>query len=177
MSNHCTEANSASNVKTPLLRLRIPKNRVKRARSISLSGISFASNLKNSNSLGSNETVRPSPVSSTALGETDVIHTSPLGTKSSISSEINHNGVLCVCQFFNISNPSSDEMTFLLWVRNFGLKLATFLAARFHLRHRRPLQALHAMMNESGKNYSARSAKRRPLSGALVSSRKRSSTA
>ena len=50
-------------------------------------------------------------------------------------------------------------------------------AAKSRLQSQPPLQALRADSNERGRNYSVRSAKRKPLSGSQVSSKKRSSTA
>ena len=176
-ANHCTEANSASNENSLVARLRIPKKRQKRATSISRKGTSLAASDQKSISRGSNDTVCPSPVSSTRVGSASVTRASVLGTKSTIVSEKNHNPALCVCQFLNFSNASPDEIFFLLLVRNLGLKLSTFLAAKFELKYQRPLQALRAMMNESRRNYSEQNAKRkRPLSSP-VSSRKRSSGA
>lgn len=50
-------------------------------------------------------------------------------------------------------------------------------AAKSRSRFQQPSQALRASSNARGRNYSARSAKRKPLSGTSVSSRKRSSGA
>jgi len=175
--NQCTVASSASNINTPVSRRLIPKKSVYRSRSTLRSGISSAPSRQKSIDRGSNETSLPSIESSTSVSATDLIQASALGTKSAISSEINHNWLFCVSQFLRISNASSDEMTFLLWVRNFGFKLATFLAARFHLQCQRPSKALLAMMSECGRNYSEQSAKRKRPLGSPVSLRKRSSTA
>lgn len=83
-----------------------------------------------------------------------------------------------VLEFFhisNLSNASLDEAIFLHVLYSNLLTQARLLAAILPWSVQRPLQALRAAMNESGKNYSGRSAKRKPLSGAGVSSRKRSS--
>lgn len=177
MSNHCTDARSASKQYRPSPSKRIPKKRTNGARSILRNGISSADSDQKLAFRGSNETRCPSPSSSTLSGETETILASQLGTKSAISKETKKRVISCVCQFLNISNASADESFFLLLVWNFGFKLATFLAAKFRLKYQRPLQALLAMMSESGRNYSARSAKRKPLSNYPASSRKRSSGA
>ena len=71
---------------------------------------------------------------------------------------------------------SWDECMFLFLSLD-GLRRAIYLAPIFHWRYQRPLQALLAAMNARDRNYSARNAKRKPLSGSSVSSRKRSSGA
>lgn len=73
-------------------------------------------------------------------------------------------------------NPSSDERIFLLTSLH-GIRTAIFLAAIHRWTIRRPLLEFLAMMSESGKNYSALSAKRKRRSGSPASSRKRSSGA
>jgi hypothetical protein len=52
-----------------------------------------------------------------------------------------------------------------------------FEAAKSQTRCQQPLRGSRARTNERGKNYSVRNAKRKPLSGSPVSSRKRSSSA
>lgn len=80
--------------------------------------------------------------------------------------------------FLNTSMASPiEERMFVLAVKNFGPKTAVTLAAKFHWKCQRPLQELRAAMNARGKNYSARSAKRKRPSGVAASSRKRSSGA
>jgi hypothetical protein len=77
--------------------------------------------------------------------------------------------------FFNIETASSnEERIFALSVLNFGPKIAIDLAARFRWKCQRPLQGLRAMMNERGKNYSGKSAKRKRPSGSPASLKKRS---
>ncbi len=177
-ANHCTEARSARNDRAlSPADLRIPKKRTNGARSTSRSGISSSSSSQNSTVTGSKDTVCPSPAISTLSGATDATVASQLGIQSDISRDANHKIVRCVCHFLNISNPSADESFFLLCVRDFGFKQATFLAAKFELQCQRPSRELLAMMNGRGRNYSARSAKRKRLSGSLAVSRKHLSTA
>ena len=119
----------------------------------------------------------PSPAISTLSGATDATVASQLGIQSDISRDANHKIVRCVCHFLNISNPSADESFFLLCVRDFGFKQATFLAAISQLQFQRPSRGSRARTNAPARNYSVRSAKRKPPSGSQVSSRKRSSSA
>jgi hypothetical protein len=83
-----------------------------------------------------------------------------------------------VFQLFKSLKPSlsGDECIFLLTSLR-GIRQAVFLAATHRWKVRQPLRGLLAMMSESGKNYSARSVKRKRLSGSPVASRKRSSGA
>jgi hypothetical protein len=81
-----------------------------------------------------------------------------------------------VLEFFHLSsleNASSEEAIFpnILYCNLFTQ--ARLLAAILPWSVERPMQALLAMLSKSSRNYSARSAKRKPLSGAKVSSRKR----
>ncbi|SRR6266702_826696 len=94
---------------------------------------------------------------------------------SDVPNETSHSVLLAVFQFFNVDNPSNHDAIFLLCARDFGLKTAEWLAAKFHWQCQRPLQALSAMLNGPGRNCNARSAKRKLLSGSPVSSKKRSS--
>ena len=48
---------------------------------------------------------------------------------------------------------SSDEIMFVLAVERFGPTIATYLADKFHWQCQRPLLALRAMIDESGKSY------------------------
>jgi len=169
LSTHCTAAGSASKVYGPSSRQRIPKKRENSAKSISRTGISSAESDQKLVVRGSNDVCCPSPSKTTSVGDTDRTRTSALGIKSANSKETKQRVVACVCQFLNISNASSDESFFLLLVWNFGFKLATFLAAKFRLQCQRPSQALLAMMNVDGRNYSARNAKHKPPSGAGAS--------
>ena len=144
----CTIAFSTSNKGTSSSLLRIPKKRTKAAKSKSEMGMSSGPNSQNS-----------IPFTSENLKETK------------------QSGVLSFCHFLNVVNPTTDEIFFLLCVRGLGLKVATFLAAKFQMKCQRPLQALRAMMNARGRNYSVRNAKRKLPSGSSASSRKRSSGA
>jgi hypothetical protein len=74
----------------------------------------------------------------------------------------------------NFSNISADERIFLFSVYLDGFKEAEHLATTLHWKCQRPLRALGAMMYRCGKSYTKRGAKHKPLSGAKVSSRKRS---
>ena len=62
--------------------------------------------------------------------------------------------------FPKMENASSDEIMFLLSVREFGLKPAMWLAAKFHWKYQRPLQALRAKANASGRSYTSKAKKR-----------------
>lgn len=84
------------------------------------------------------------------------------------------NKALALSQSLNIFRASSDEMRFMEFYLSFGWKTATYLATKFHWKCQRPLQALRAMMNERGKNYSGKSAKRKRPSGSPASLKKRS---
>src|SRR5271157_777994 len=67
----------------------------------------------------------------------------------------------------NAESSSVEERMFVLIFMDYGLSKAADLAAKFHWKCQRPLRELR------GRNYSARSAKRKPLSGSPASSRKR----
>jgi len=85
-----------------------------------------------------------------------------------------------VLEFFhleNFSNASREEAIYLHTLYSHLLTQARLLAAILPWSVQRPLQALRAAMNEPGRNCSVQSAKRKPLSGSPVSSRKHSSTA
>jgi hypothetical protein len=68
---------------------------------------------------------------------------------------------------------SGDERMFVLHLSTWGLKRAKRLAAEFHYKLQRPLRELFAASNELGRNYSARSAKRKRPSNSQAASRKR----
>ena len=72
---------------------------------------------------------------------------------------------------------SVDECMFILHIYNWGIIQAKRIAALSGYKLQRPLPELLAMTSELDRNYSARSAKRKPLSGSSASSRKRSSGA
>ncbi len=74
----------------------------------------------------------------------------------------------------SIQNATPQEISFMHMASFMGLSAAKTLASKLHWQCQRPLRVLRAMMNERGRNYSARSAKRKPLSGSSVSLRKRS---
>ncbi|SRR6266849_2349747 len=74
----------------------------------------------------------------------------------------------------NSENASCDEQFIHPLIQVYGRETAEFLASRFGYSLQPPLPELPAGMNERGRNYSARSAKRKPPSGSSVSSRKRS---
>jgi hypothetical protein len=83
-----------------------------------------------------------------------------------------------VLKFFhlsNLENASLEEAIYLHTLYSHLLTQARLLAAILPWSVQRPLRALREAMNEPGKNYSGRSAKRKPLSGSPVVSRKRSS--
>jgi len=87
------------------------------------------------------------------------------------------------CSFSGTETASSaviTGVTFPSWIASFN----DFLSmrpieqlAKSLSQCQRPLQVSRANSNERGRNYSARSAKRKPLSGSSASSRKRSSGA
>jgi hypothetical protein len=82
-----------------------------------------------------------------------------------------------VLDFFhirNLSNISLDEVIFLHVLYGSLATQARMLAAILPGSVQRPLQALLAAMNEPGRSYNARSAKRKRLSNSPASSRKRS---
>ena len=94
-----------------------------------------------------------------------------------------HDTKITVSEFFQASKmlralPNSEPFDFIfLHLANYlGLGEAVEEAARLGRQYQRPLRALLATIRESGRNYSARSAKRKPLLSAAASSRKRSST-
>jgi len=100
------------------------------------------------------------------------IHRSP-GFKP--PSAITSSGVTALCQTLkNREKASSDEQFIHPLIQTFGRETAEFLAAKFGYSLQPPLPESLSTTNERGKNYSARSAKRKPLSGSSTSSRKRS---
>jgi hypothetical protein len=74
----------------------------------------------------------------------------------------------------SIQNATLEEISFMHYASFMGLSEAKNLASKLHWQCQRPLRVLRAMTNERARNYSARSAKRKPLSGSSASSRKRS---
>jgi len=72
---------------------------------------------------------------------------------------------------------SVDERMFILHIYDWGLIQAKRIAALSGYKLQRPLPELLAMTSELDRNYSARSAKRKPLSGSSASLKKRSSGA
>jgi hypothetical protein len=76
----------------------------------------------------------------------------------------------------NCENASGNEQFIHPLILIFGRETAEFLAARFGWSLQLPLPESRATTNERGRNYSARSAKRKPPSGSSTSSRSRSST-
>jgi len=88
----------------------------------------------------------------------------------------------CSCDLLSlhlsrIHNATPDEISFMHLTSLLGLNTATVLAAKFHWKYQRPLQVLREVTNARGRNYSARSAKRKRLSSSQAASKKRSSTA
>jgi len=75
------------------------------------------------------------------------------------------------------TKASSDELMFCSVVDSLGITRAIYLAAKFHWKCQRPLRALLGGKNGRDRNYGARSAKRKRLSGSPSVSRKRSSGA
>jgi len=67
----------------------------------------------------------------------------------------------CITWLQNFKNCTRDERTFISAVAAFDLRTAADLAATLHWKCQRPLQALLAASNARGRNYSARSAKRK----------------
>jgi hypothetical protein len=86
-------------------------------------------------------------------------------------------GIARSCQTFPSLFARPDRLKGLKQASNDLLKLIASEAAKFPKQYQQPLQGSRATMNARDRNYSARSAKRKPLSGAATSSRKRSSTA
>lgn len=176
----CTIAFSTSNKGTSSSLLRIPKKRTKAAKSKSEMGMSSGPNSQNSipcRSIGMIGSGSSSANNSSFTEVTVFTRTSINANTSENLKETKQSGVLSFCHFLNVVNPTTDEIFFLLCVRGLGLKVATFLAAKFQMKCQRPLQALRAMMNARGRNYSVRNAKRKLPSGSSASSRKRSSGA
>jgi len=100
------------------------------------------------------------------------IHRSP-GFKP--PTTVTSNGVPALCHTLkNRENASSDEQFIHPLIQTFGRETAEFLAARFGYSLQPPSPELRAETNARGRNYSARSAKRKRLSGSSASSRKRS---
>ena len=100
------------------------------------------------------------------------IHFSP-GFKP--PTAVTSTGVPLFCQTLKKrEKASSDEQFIHPLIQTFGRETAEFLAARFGYSLQPPLPESPSKTNERGKNYSARSAKRKPLSGSSASSRKRS---
>jgi|ERR1700685_322554 len=86
-------------------------------------------------------------------------------------------GISPSCQTFSSVFARPDRLKGLKKASNDLLRLIASEAAKPPKQHQRPLRELRAKMNESGRNYSARNAKRKPLSDSPVSSKKRSSSA
>ena len=100
------------------------------------------------------------------------IHRSP-GFKP--PTTVTSNGVPALCHpLKNRENACSDEQFIHPLIQTFGRETAEFLAARFGYLLQPPSPGLLSGSNARGRNYSARSAKRKPLSGSSASSRKRS---
>jgi hypothetical protein len=74
----------------------------------------------------------------------------------------------------SIQNATPEEISFMHFASSMGVSAAKTLASKLHWQYQRPLRVLRAIMSEHGRNYSARSAKRKPPSDSSVSSRKRS---
>ena len=70
-------------------------------------------------------------------------------------------GDFSVFHFLSRRKASPDEIMFLLIARQFGLEEAIHLGAGFRWKFQRPLLALLATLNESGKGYPKRGAKAR----------------
>jgi hypothetical protein len=83
-------------------------------------------------------------------------------------------GVFSVLHALNVAHPTSEEAMFITVVKQHGFPAAEFAAAKLHWRCQRPLQALFAMMNAHGRNYSVRRVKHKLPLGPSASSRKRS---
>lgn len=88
-------------------------------------------------------------------------------------SEVKTNGVRSSRQRLKNAENASCEFIHPL-IRIFGRETAEFLAARFGYSLQPPSPESPAVKNERDRNYSARSAKRKRLSGSSASSRKRS---
>jgi hypothetical protein len=80
-------------------------------------------------------------------------------------------GIWKLLQLSNFASASSDELMFVSCVATLGPKTAVALAAKHTWKCQRPLVALLATIHESGRNYSARSAKR---GGRSISARRKS---
>lgn len=78
---------------------------------------------------------------------------------------------------FSLRNANPHETLFIGWAHLSGISQAKQLAAIYQWQFQRPLQALLAVIDELDRNCSVQNAKRKPLSGAGASSRKRSSGA
>jgi len=94
-----------------------------------------------------------------------------------LSYTVNLNTVLEFFHISNLENASLEEAIYLHTLYSHLLTQARLLAAILPWSVQRPLRALRAAMNESGRNYSARSAKRKRPSNSPAASRKRSSGA
>jgi len=84
----------------------------------------------------------------------------------------------CSCAFIcrqasSIQNATEDDISFIDLTSFVGIKRATQLAATLHLQVQQPLLGSHASLNARGRNYSARNAKRKLLSGSSASLKKR----
>jgi len=98
-------------------------------------------------------------------------------SSSTILTTIKFKTVLEFFHLSNLANASREEAIFLHILYSHLSTQATLLAAILPWSVQRPLRALRAAMNGRARNYSARSAKRKRLSGSPAVSRKRLSGA
>jgi len=111
-----------------------------------------------------------SPVSSkvktirSAVGNSGITRTSLSGAPLEKASATKSKSVFFVCHFLNISNPTSEEVIFLLCARAFGFITAVWLAEKFQWKCQRPSQALYEMMYGHGRAYAKKKCKTRKIS-------------
>jgi len=110
------------------------------------------------------------------LGEKDILETLPRSRrcqrKSSAATAISDESAF---HLFNMGIASSrDERIFLLTAVALGLEEAIYQASIYRWKCQRPLRVLRAMMYESGRSYTKRSAARKLPSGSPASLKRRS---
>src|SRR5579863_10111459 len=116
-------------------------------------------------------------VTSMASSSTAIIKPLSVSGMPPFVRTVTFNTVLDFFQLPNMRNASLEEAMFLHILYGSLATQAEMLAAILPWSVQRPLRELFAAMNEPGKNYSERNAKRKRLSGSQGASRKRSSTA
>jgi hypothetical protein len=163
------KAPSDKTIRTQLSNFALPSSKY-------LDGISCGSKYRKSASRIS-RTTWPKPPIAKETASTEISLTTALSKNAPRPPGWNETRLMGDSSSFHLPNrraASSGDICF-MWIANkFGLRIASFLAAKFPLQLPLPSRESLASWNEPGKSYTKRSAKPRPLSGSLASLKKRS---